>query len=366
RFTFTIDDTSRIHEELLDQRGKPIYFLPIHFTGRVVKEVKKINKDGEEYTTVEFDEKEQSFDLAGIYYKYWVMANDYFNKSQILPQMELAKHIINNRPTVKRNSMGEAIFRKLRGRGNVDDLGEEEIDYLEQTVDTSNLAQQVNDWFLSCVYGQYENDGGKWGKIDVTKLLNAINTYTSLNLLGTNFVAGTANVILGETLQRIESFVGEYMDVKDFAYADKVYLRLFPGILGDIGARAPKALGTHLVEYFGVFDDYGETNMDVRTRMAQLAKTDTLYFTSRVGEHYMQSRFLFGMLANKQMVDLEGKPIGRLIDQYEMKDGKLQLKQKSTMSKLEYEQFLKKNKWTEDDQNEFKIKVRGILSRLHG
>jgi hypothetical protein len=85
--------------------------------------------------------------------------------------------------------------------------------------------------------------------------------------------------------------------------------------------------------------------------------TDTLYFTSHLGEHYMQSRFLFGLLAKKRAYDKDGKDIGRMLDQYELKDGKLVIKDIVDLDR---------SKWTKEDQNEFKIKTRGILSRLHG
>jgi hypothetical protein len=362
--TFKVDDTTRIHEEIVGESGRAKYFLPVHFTGRVTKKIERVNSEGEKYIVEEFDSEEQSYDLAGIYYKYWQMANDYNNKAQILPEMELAKFVIDNRETVRRDSFGKAILKMtgLKPKGNVP---EDELNRLAQTTSMSNLAQQVDDWFMACVYGLEEQEQ-KIGKVDVGKLLNFINKYTSLNLLGLNVVAGSANIILGETLQRIESFAGEYMNPKDFMYADKFYLRTMGGMIGDIGARDVHGLGTHLVEYFGVFDEYGKVDVDRHTKVGQLFRTDTLYATSHIGEHYMQTRFLFGLLANKEMVGLDGKPIGRLLDQYIVKDNRLQLKQESTMSTAQYEQFLKINKWTELDQKEFKMKTRGILSRIHG
>jgi hypothetical protein len=350
--TFKVDDTSRVHEEILDESGNHKYFLPIHFTGRVTKDVTKLNEAGEEFIEKEFDEEEQSFDIAGMYHKYWVMANDYATKNDILPEMEMAKYMIETRKTIKRNSFGDAIFKK-RSKGDVRPPETAE----EVLINNSQLAQQLDDWFLACVYGIQEQDAGKIGNIDVSKLMNFINKYTSLNLLGLNVVAGTANVILGETLQRIESFAGEYMSPTDFMYADKFYLKTMKGMIGDIGSRNANGLGTHLVEYFGVFDDYGEADMDLRTKAAQLFATDTLYATSHLGEHYMQTRFLFGLLANKRALDKDGKDIGRMIDQYELKNNKLVLNSKVDVVK---------SHWEERDILEFKSKVRGLLSRLHG
>ena len=356
--TFKIDDTHRIHEELTDEANNNKYFLPIHFTGRVTKEVKKVTTEGEEIVNREFDEEEQSFDLAGIYYKYWAMANDYNAKAQILPQMELAKFMINKRQAIKRDASGAAILRKTKKKSDGNDLPDE-----ERVINNTMLAQQVNDWFLTCVYGIQEADEGKIGKVDVGKLLNFINSYVSLNLLGLNVVAGTANVILGETLEHIEAFAKEYMTPGDFLYADKFHLRTMKGMIGDIGARDAQGLGTHLIEHFGILDDYGEGDMDRRTKMGQLMNMNTLYATSHLGEHYMQSRFLFGLLANKRAYNSKGEDIGRMLDMYELKDNKLVIKE---------EVDLVKSKWTDgsngtkDYQMEFKIKTRGILSRLHG
>ena len=352
-FTFRIDDTHRVHEELEDESGNAKYFLPIHFTGRVTKKITKLNKEGEEYEVSVFDEAEQSFDVANLYYKYWGMANDYNHKSAILPEMELAKFMINKRRAIKTDSSGMPIFKKVKSRvtGNVDSD-------TERRISNTQLAQQVNDWFLMCVYGIQEKDAGKTGSIDRGKFLNFINSYVSLNLLGMNFVAGTANLILGETLQRIETFASEYMSPKDFMYGDVYYLRAMKGIIGDIGARDTQGLGSHLIEWGGVLDNYGDTYMDRRTKMGQLMKMDTLYFTSRLGEHYMQGRFLFGMLANKRAFNSKGEDIGRMLDMYYLdENNKLQLK--DTVN-------LDKSKWNENDQLEFKVKVRGILSRLHG
>lgn len=352
--TFKVDDTSRIHEELITESGEARYFLPVHFTGTLTEVVEEVTGSGKTKKREKLNEKEQSFDLANIYFKYWEMANDYNHKAQILPEMELAKFMIERRPTTKRDSFGQVVMTSI-GR----------IFGREETVTNTNLAEQLNDWFLSCVYGMYEKEF-MVGKTDVTKILNFVNKYTSLNLLGLNFIASAANVILGETLQHIESFAMEYMSPKDFLYADKFYARTFAGVIGDIGSRSPVSLGTKLIEYFGILDDYGTVDSGRRTRMGQLFNMDTLYSTTRMGEHYMQSRFLFGMLANKTAIDLNGNPIGRMLDQYEVRNGKLKLKQESTMSELDYYKFLEKNKWTEDDIKAFKVKVRGILSRLHG
>lgn len=350
-FTFRVDDTHR-YQELTDESGNAKYFLPVHFTGRVTKDVKVITPEGVTETKTIFDPEEQSFDIAGIYYKYWTMANDYNHKSEILPKMELAKFMIEKRHAIKRDFKGNIIERtsstvsgKLRKGSSV-------------IINKTQLADQVHDWFLMCVYGQTESDAGKLGNLDLGKFIQFLNKYTAINLLGVNFIAGTANLVLGETLQKIDVIAKEYVDHKSWFKADKWYLSHLRGTLGDIGARSPKNISTKLYEWMGVMDDYGKVDMDRKTRFAQLMNSDTLFFTSHVGEHYMQNRFGLAMLDNMRAYDDNGQDIGSILDMVQLDDkGKLTFD--SRMNR-------EKSKWTDKDMLIFKQKTRGILTRLHG
>ena len=363
-FTFKVDDTHRQHNVIADN-GEAKYFLPLHFTGRITKEVEEIDPntgkpavddDGKIITNKVFDKDRQSFDVLGIYYKYATMANSYFHKNQILPEMELTKHFINTRKAGK-----IPIWQKILTASKIN-KGEEPPankydNQGEPIISKTQLADQVNDWFMQIVYGQQEEGNAKEGAIDNAKLVNFLNKYTSLNLIGLNFISGTANVILGETLQRIETFAGEYMKPKNFMKADKVYTTNFMGIVGDIGARKPDNLVSLLLQEFGVLDDYGKTDFDRFTKAGQLMTTDTLFFTSRAGEHYMQTRFLLGMLDTIDAYDDNGTRLGSMLDMYQVKDGKLSLKEGVNLSL---------SKWSDTDKFNFTYKTRGILSRLHG
>lgn len=330
-FTFRTDDTHR-HKKILDEEGNEKYFLPIHFTGKL-------------------DIEDQSFDLASIYYKYWEMANDYNHKSQILPEMELAKFLIEKRTATKRTFSGKAIINK-RKDSKYEDIPEEAI------INRTRLAEQVHDWFAACVYGQAEADEGTLLGIDLGKFANFINKYTSMNLLAANFVQGTANVMLGETLQRIEGFAGEYMSNSSWLRADKFYLKNLVGMAGDIGKRSPDNLGTKINEFLGVLDNYGRADLNRRTKFGRMSAMDTLFFTSSLGEHYMQTRFAIGMLSDIKAYDKDGKELGSMLDMYNVNNkGQLVLDDKVDLIK---------SKWTESDVIDFKIKVRGVLSRLHG
>jgi hypothetical protein len=332
-FTVRVDEEERGNKELTDDSGRKIYFLPIHFTSRV-------------------ESDDQSYDIPTMYYKFWSMAHDYGIKQEILPEIELTKFFVNNRETIERDNRGKPKIKKL---------GEIVKGFLTKPKGQSNIAEMFNDWVLAVVYGKKVKEEGaiKIGNVtlDAAKMADFINKYTALNLLGINYVAGTANVILGESLEAIEAIVGQYTNVKSYNKANKVYLSNMPGFLGDIGAKRPSNVVSRLVEHFDILNEYGDINWRKNTRFRQLMNSNTLFFTSHAGEHFMQTRFLLSMLNDVIAYDKDGKEIGTMLDMYKMKDGRMIIDERVD---------LKKSKWTQDDQLEFSMRVKGILSRLHG
>lgn len=336
QFTVRPDEEERGNKELTDDSGRPVYFLPIHFT-----------------SASSVDPEDQSYDIATLYYKYWEMAHDYGLKQEILPEMELTKFFTETRSVIVRDSKGKPKVKKTK-----DDTI---TGFVTKPGESSNIAQMFNDWMVAVVYGKRTKDEGsiKIGslELDVAKMADFINKYTALNLLGLNYVQGTANVILGETLQAIEAFAGYYTNTKSFTKANRVYFQNMPGIMGDIGRRRPENLISRLLEHFDVLNDYGDVNFRKDTRFKNLMTSNTLFFTSHAGEHYMQTRFMLSMLNDVIAYDKDGKVLGTMLDLYTMKDGKLTLPDNVD---------LKKSKWEQENILAFSMRLKGILSRLHG
>jgi len=308
------------------QAGEEQPFLPIHYTGKPDIEL-------------------QSFDIPTIVYKFWQSANDFNNKKEILPEMELAKHIIKTRKTDPINSM---VFNIKKF------LNREEV-----KANNNNLSRQVEHWFQMAVYGRPKMKMGKIFGIDGNKLADNLMKYTSLNLLGLNVIQGSANAILGEALQTAERIAGEYMSPKAYRRGSMFYAKNFAGVMGDVGARSPKNVVTRLMETFNVLDQWEGTDFSKRQKYRHAMSSNTLFFTTHAGEHEMQGRFLLSMLSDKRAIDKNGKDIGSMLEKYTVdKDTKALV--------LDPEVSLEKSEWTEDDQFDFQYKVRGILSRLHG
>ena len=330
-----------------DEQGRVKYFLPIHYTN-------KIEPDN------------QSYDLAGIYFRFWESANDYKHKRKILPEIELAKHFINKRSTVASKKGNRLLLQKLQQAAGVSPDKDKKI--VEQGLPTKEktvMADMFNDWFEMAVYGRKSTDKattslfGSKKEFDVAKFADLINKYTSLNLLSLNVVQGVANVAIGETLEAIEAFASEYVSVKSFTKATGIYTSLLPALLGQSGRRNDTSLLGLLIEKFDILDETPiYTNFDKATRLGQAMSSDTLFLLQHAGEHFMQSRFMIAHLLEKKAYDRNGKELkGSMFNYYYVKNGELELKP---------EVDLRKSHWTKEEQAKFKQQLKGRLSRMHG
>lgn len=334
-FDVLADETERggvmVQKELTTEEGKPILFVPVHYTNKL-------------------DPKNQSFNIADIYYKYFSSVIDYSYKHEILPEIEMTRQLLNSRDVIKRDSVGKIIIDKFRGKK------------LSQKGMTSQIAQQFSDWVEAVVYDRKILDRGGTFKIfnktfDTAKFFDALNKYTALNLLGLNIVQGTANVALGSALQWIESFGGmkgrDHYSPKDYIKAKKFYTKNFKGVLKDIGSRKPTGILTLLNREFDTLNDYTGGNLRRDSRFAQLLDSDTLFFTSHAGEHMMQTKVMLAMLNRLEAKSETGETIGNMLDMFSIKDGKLDLDERV------------KN-FDQDARTVFEGKLKRVLSAMHG
>lgn len=336
-FVRRADDITYQSREFTDEKGNPKYFLPIHYTA-------KLNAD------------QQSYDLATIYFKFWESANDYSNKREILPTLEMAKYFVESRKTERRDSFGNRIMSVVRGNRPTTDSD-------VSVNNTSNLAAMLKDWFEVYVYGNTV----KPSEIKVTddlivdgqKLVDGLNKYTSLNLLALNVVQGIANITIGEVMTNIDAMAGEYISLKSLTKASGYYSKWFPKMLGDIGSRAPEHVSSLLIEHFNMLNEDITQNMNLAnlTKLKGALTMNSLGFIQQGGEHWMRARLLYAFLIEKRAIDKDGKDIGPMIDFYYSEGGVLKIKQ---------EVNLINSKWTEEDVARFTRKIHGVATRLHG
>lgn len=333
------EDIQRGSQDFINEFGRVKYYIPIYYTNRVEPE-------------------NQSYDIPTIFFKFWESTNEYAHKRELLPELEMARYFIN-----KRKAATMDVFRSIISKTSDTDDGDQEAILNDKT----ELADMLNDWFELAIYGKFTSTKnqnktfikrGKRRAIDVLKFIDFLNRYTSLNLLGGNFIQGTANVVIGEVMQSTEVIAGEYVSAKNYTRAHALYMANLPKVLGDTVLVSPESLYGRIYDEFNVLDEeVSDITFSKNTATGRFLRNTSVYFIQHCGEHYLQNRFLLAMLLEKKAYDKDGKELGSMLHQYEIKNNKLVLKENVD---------LKKSNWTEKDQQEFKRKIRGILSRMHG
>lgn len=278
-FTLRADDTDK-GMQMTDELDRPIKFIPIFFTNILPS-------------------SEQSLDVATIYKEWFRSVNNYKYINDILPQLEYTKWIIENRKTIKTDSEGNPIKNVL---SKIMNNGTNDIDPTTNALTTDeNLIAQLNAWFDQVVYSINNKNLGTTFGLDNAKTLETFEKYTSLKIMGLNTVSMINNALMAEVQQTMEAFANQYVSASSYTRATGEYLADMPNILGDIGSRKITSLTNLLNEHFGVFTDFNEGSLLENNRLKKLGKISTLYFTTNVGEHEAQSRFLLASLIEKEL-----------------------------------------------------------------
>jgi hypothetical protein len=307
------------------------------------------------------DLSNKSFDLTSIYYNYLKMSIDFRNKFEIQHEAEMARFFVNNRDVIRRDSGGkpiqDALTKKLKGMTGTD-ASNPRVDKGNK----SELSFTLDAFYKDQLYGmssQEEPDLNFFGyKLNQGKLLDGISGYTAVSLLGVNFVAGFANVALGEMTQAMEAWSNEVFGAKDMTKATGIYYKELGGMLGDIGERRPTSLLGLLNDEFDTLNEYDEEGNMIQGRWyANMMKTNTLFFTSHVGEHYMQTRAMLAMLNHIKALDSEGNEIGTILDYYKVN--------KET-KQLEFDSEGKVSNWNQEARENFSARMHRSLARMHG
>ena len=328
------DDTMYGQFDLTDEQNKPVNYVPVFYTGKVAP-------------------SDQSFDIPNIYKLWFKSALQYGNTVEILDKLEYTRFVVNERQT----KVGTTSFAsKMWKRMHPDSL----IDESYSVKDSSNLANQLNDWFDMIVYGKGQDSMGTidnpfFGKIDMGKVVNLFSQYASLRVMGLNYISMVNNAAQAEVAQAIETFSKRYVSPKSYTRATREYLVNMPEILGDVGSRVPTSKINLLNQLFMTFADYSEGNMRLSNKFSRLFNSGALYFTTNIGEHEAQSRFLIAMLMDQRALDKDGKDIGSIYDFYTVEDGKLVFDKDGVVAN-----------WTNEDRLNMSARVRSILMSMHG
>lgn len=328
-FQLKADDTMYGQFEMTDEQNNPINFIPVFFTN-------KLNLS------------DQSYDLPTIYKEWFKSALNYANTNEIIDQLEFTRFIVNERRT---KTGGLSFASKAWKRLNPDS----QISETWSTKDSSNLANQLNDWFDQVVYGKSTDPMGTIAGIDAGKVINLFTKYTSLRVMGLNYISMVNNMAMAEVAQAIETMAGQYVSASNYTKATAEYTLQLPDVLADVGARKPTSKVNLLNELFGTFSDFDNGRMRLSNRFSKLFNSGVFYFTTNIGEHEAQSRFLIASLMEQRALDSNGNDIGSIYDFYTVEDGELVFDKEGKVAN-----------WNDNKRRQVSARIRSQLMSMHG
>ena len=322
-FKFQEDDTE-YGTTLLDENYNKVRTVPIHYINYLK------------------DQKNLALDPTRAMALYVAMASNYSTLTNYVDVLELSHEVV-----AKRQIQGK--------QGNLKTLS----DSREISKTGGRTADLLRDALDSLIYGETKLEEIKWG-INWGKVADAFNKYVSLNGLGLNLAASITNVVAAKQMHRQEAFANEYFNYKELLEADKLYAQFLPEVMKDVGSLTSNSKLRHFGNWMEFSQDFNKNVYDTkanRNRMTRMIDGNILYFGIMSGEHYTTYRTGI-VLANREKLTLNGKPIKLFPDGIEIKDNIISLKK-----------GIKKEDGTDftlDDLNSLKRKITSINQRLIG
>ena len=332
-----------------DFEGRRVQSLPVYYTS-----IKK----GE-------SENDITTDVTSSLIAYASMAIEFDEMNKVIDKMELARDMVkarrvevkegDNTLVAKYKSLNRTVSAKLSKKGY-----------------DSNIAERLDKFFDMQVYNRYMKDEGTFGStnVDRAKTAGMINYMTAMGGLALNALAGTANIILGRNMMRVEAMGGEFFKYRNVLKADSIYGQSLPEFLGEIGDRVRTSKLALWMEKFNVMQEYEgdikNTNFDRKTWFSRMFNQSTLFFINNCGEHWMQGRTSLAVADTIKLVDANNNEIS-LWDAMEVKY--IDENNKELGATLEVKEGIRKkdgSSVTSQDLMNFTNKVKAINQRMHG
>lgn len=330
---FIRKDGDNLYGQILDESGNVVNRVPIFFTGNL-----PVN--------------EMSFDLSHLLKSFGAMALNYDNMNEVLDVLESSREILKSRKIIKSTSSGEKLINKVKGLKSTDITTKGEL---------SRTLAQFDEFMKAQVYGQANDDAGFINlgiiKLDTAKTLNTLTAYTSLNLLGLNFLNDFANKTQGEAMNWAEAFADGLYDKKSYYKAVGIYNAEMPKLLRDVGERLPKSKINILGEWLNIYQDYrGTINENSnRSKFKKLLRSSSLFFAMKSAEHSIASKVMIAAL--KKMKPLQnGVPIEGLDSMWDA----------ITINDSNFIVDSRVTNFGDAEQRQFSRKTQEILRRNHG
>lgn len=249
------------------------------------------------------DASDVTTDVIGSLIAYADMAYNYDAMSDIVNPLEIAKvaarerkvsKVMNNRNVYEEFSFGDRRVKNQLYEGA-----------------NSNFLELLDMFLEDKLYGKTMKDYGYWEvgdkKFDKNKIANKILQIGSTVQLGFNPLAGTANLVTGLQMQKIEAFAGEFYTARELASADASFIAEQAEYVLDLGRRIKMGKLALVEQYMDFRQDWSKNirKEDFKNRqwILRLIGPTTKYICQDAGDHWLYDRAGIAMMKRYKLKD---------------------------------------------------------------
>lgn len=293
------DTSEDVKNRLLDFAGKPIQSLPIHYTNKLE------------------DPSRISTDFTSSIMAYSGMAINYNEMSKVVDVLELARELVKDRQV--QATSGQS---KLQETFKI----ASKVFTKSQTTkgDLTNIGHRIDDYYSANIYGKNKADEGTFellgSEVDMAKTVDNLKSYSGVLGLGLNFFSAVSNISMGKLQIFIDSWSGEYFNVKNSAVSKKNYWALMPEFMGELNSTKKSNKLSLLGEKFDATEEFYSNLRHsgyYHSPLARIWGDTNAFILNNLGEHYLHNRTMLSLLDAYRVKDRSGKEMS-LFDAYEV------------------------------------------------
>lgn len=168
----------------------------------------------------------------------------------------------------------------------------------KKKVDT-NLQDQYTNWVRRVIFDEYKKNQGK-----KTRIMQVLQSVTSVNYMTLNLRGGIANILVGETNIWGEMWAKEYFGTKDWLIGKQIWLSGLSSFAANMYKDTSTTLADAIIKAFNVVDYDENTGRVSVVDAEEWSKRirDAAFSPQTIGEHFMQNGAMFSMMMSHRVV----------------------------------------------------------------
>ena len=333
------------YDVVVDFEGNKVDMLPVKFLQKSKKET--------------YDD--MTDDVATSLMTYVGMANEYGELNNVISVLENAKYMASQRDVAQKAGS------KRQRENIVSDEYTFNRPFTRKQAGTQ-LQAALDDFFQMHLYGHIRANEGNIGntRINKRKVVDTVNSITSLSQMALNLPQRIANVSTGMTQILIESVGKEEFSMKDVLWAAKVWMQQSGDRLAETGKTDYDNKLSLWLEFFDIHQNNGRERKNyAKGRMSRIFNSSLLYAGLTLGEDYLASVTALALARNYRVKSPYGK-ITNMWEAYEVDYTDPKTKSGAYLKLSPGYTHIDGSQITFEDERDFSKKAAGLNFELQG